>query len=56
MTYFGQFDDDPYYMTAEEEQEVLRVQQVRYCKCAFTDSDGTVVPGELCPLHPPGSI
>lgn len=23
-----------------------------YCKCAFTDPDGTFVPGEPCPIHP----
>lgn len=23
-----------------------------YCKCSFTDPDGTVVPGESCPIHP----
>lgn len=23
-----------------------------YCKCPFTDPDGTVVPGEPCPIHP----
>lgn len=22
-----------------------------YCRCAFTDDDGTVVPGEFCPIH-----
>lgn len=26
--------------------------EVRYCKCAFTDPDGTIVPGEACPIHP----
>jgi hypothetical protein len=23
-----------------------------HCKCAFTDPDGTFVPGEACPIHP----
>lgn len=23
-----------------------------YCKCSFTDPDGTVVPGDPCPIHP----
>lgn len=23
-----------------------------YCKCGFTDSDGTFVPGEACAIHP----
>lgn len=25
---------------------------VEYCKCSFTDDDGTIVPGEPCRLHP----
>jgi hypothetical protein len=24
---------------------------VKHCRCAFTDPDGTVVPGEACPIH-----
>lgn len=26
--------------------------RVEYCKCSFTDPDGTVVPGEPCSIHP----
>lgn len=57
MTYFGQFHDDPYFMTAEEEKAMLQARDSReafssYCKCSFTDPDGTVVPGEPCELHP----
>lgn len=25
---------------------------VEYCKCSFTDSDGSIAPGEPCSLHP----
>lgn len=70
MTYFGQFHDDPYYMTAEEEAKLERhrsdcecdscldakslaeARSIGYCKCAFTDPDGTLVPGEPCEIHP----
>jgi hypothetical protein len=27
-------------------------QRPAYCKCAFTDPDGTFVPGEACAVHP----
>jgi hypothetical protein len=37
----------PHPVTDEEYQ-----QAVAYCKCPFTDPDGTVVPGEPCPIHP----
>jgi len=26
--------------------------RLAYCKCAFTDPDGTFVPGEVCAIHP----
>lgn len=29
----------------------MKAEQVAYCKCSFTDPDGTVVPGEPCPIH-----
>jgi hypothetical protein len=30
------------------------MNMVAYCKCEFTDSDGTAVPGEPCQIHPKG--
>lgn len=40
MTYFGQFPDDPYYMTADEEaalEESRRVQQWERVERVFDD-------------------
>jgi hypothetical protein len=31
---------------------VQRTADPKYCKCAFTDPDGTFNPGEACPVHP----
>lgn len=32
--------------------EVMPTDAARYCKCAFTDPDGTFVSGESCVIHP----
>jgi hypothetical protein len=32
--------------------EVMSAEEPNYCKCAFTDPDGTFNPGEACPVHP----
>lgn len=34
------------------ERSLTKQQRPRYCKCAFTDPDGTFVPGEACAIHP----
>lgn len=34
------------------DRSVTKQQRPAYCKCAFTDPDGTFVPGEACAIHP----
>lgn len=37
---------------ARERASAETSNALAYCKCSFTDPDGTVVPGEPCPIHP----
>lgn len=41
--------DDEYEEALASAEQAERLPA--YCRCAFTDSDGTVVPGEWCPIH-----
>lgn len=42
LIYIGNLEGDAAKMQA----------RISHCRCSFTDSDGAVVPGEPCELHP----
>lgn len=41
--------DAEYQDALESAEQASRLPA--YCRCPFTDSDGTLVPGEWCPIH-----
>jgi hypothetical protein len=47
----GEWRDPKYWMPLPSRP----TKRPEYCKCSFTDDDGTVVPGEPCSIHPGGA-